>query len=182
MLGVILAAGDGGRLRPYTDYTPKVLIPLKNKPLIWYPMSAMARAGISRIGVIVGHKAEQVVEVGNFRLVDLAALEGNGQEQGDAEQAYAQALLNGHTTWIFLPRDQWPESWTKFHNLVCHLRLALYEHPLSGAFWGKHCDERLRKVGFERIPEWESCYIHKGLRLVLLVVDDDFKLAGKRSV
>lgn len=62
MLGVILAAGDGGRLRPYTDHTPKVLIPMKNRPLIWYPMSAMAQAGITRIGVVVGHKAEQVVE------------------------------------------------------------------------------------------------------------------------
>ncbi len=62
MRGVILAAGDGGRLRPYTDRTPKVLIPLRNRPLIWYPMSAMARAGITEIGVVVGHLAEQIME------------------------------------------------------------------------------------------------------------------------
>ena len=61
MRGVILAAGDGGRLRPYTDRTPKVLILLKGRPLIWYPMVAMARAGITEIGVVVGHLAEQVM-------------------------------------------------------------------------------------------------------------------------
>ena len=31
----------------------------------------------------------------------VGSLEGNGQEQGDAEQVYTQALLKGHTTWIF---------------------------------------------------------------------------------
>ena len=62
MRGVILAAGDGGRLRPYTDTTPKTLIMLRGRPLIWYPLSAMAKAGITRIGVVVGHKAKQVMD------------------------------------------------------------------------------------------------------------------------
>ncbi len=62
MRGVILAAGDGGRLRPYTDTTPKTLIMLRGRPLIWYPLSAMAKAGITRIGVVVGHKAREVMD------------------------------------------------------------------------------------------------------------------------
>ena len=83
------------------------------------------------------------------KFVDVVgALEGNAQEQSDAEQAYTQALLQGNETWIFFPRSQWPESWKDFKNPVCKLRLALYGHPLSGAFWEKHCDERLRKIGF----------------------------------
>lgn len=60
MRGVILAAGDGGRLRPYTYRTPKVLIPLREKPLIWYPLMAMAEAGITEVGIVVGHHADQV--------------------------------------------------------------------------------------------------------------------------
>ncbi len=62
MRGVILAAGDGGRLRPYTDTTPKTLILLRGRPLIWYPLSAMVKAGITEIGVVVGHKAQEVMD------------------------------------------------------------------------------------------------------------------------
>ena len=40
----------------------------------------------------------------------IGSLDGNAQEQSDAEQAYAQALLQGNDTWIFLPRDQWPST------------------------------------------------------------------------
>ena len=56
MRGVILAAGDGGRLRPYPYRTPKALIRLRERPLIWYPLAAMAEAGIREIGVVVGHQ------------------------------------------------------------------------------------------------------------------------------
>lgn len=62
MRGVILAAGDGGRLRPYTDTVPKTLIEMRGRPLIWYPLTAMAQAGITEIGVVVGHRARQVKE------------------------------------------------------------------------------------------------------------------------
>ena len=111
----------------------------------------------------------------------IASLPGNACEQGDAQQAYTQALLRGNETWIFLPRDQWPTSWKGYKNPVCRLRLALYGHPLSGAYWEKHCDEKLRSIGFEKVPDWESCYVHKTLKLILLVYVDDFKLAGKNG-
>ena len=62
MQGVILAAGDGGRLRPFTYRTPKPLIRLKDRPLISYPLTAMAEAGIREIGIVVGYRAEQIVE------------------------------------------------------------------------------------------------------------------------
>ena len=111
----------------------------------------------------------------------IGAQPGNTIQQSDAQQAYTQAILGGDETWIFLPRDQWPKTWSKFRNPVCRLRLALYGHPLSGAYWEKHCDEKLREIGFEKIPEWESCYIHKKLKLVLLVYVDDFKMAGDKN-
>ena len=62
MRGVIIAAGDGGRLRPYAGRTPKVLLHFRNRPLIWYPIHAMALAGIKDIGVVVGHQASDVIE------------------------------------------------------------------------------------------------------------------------
>ena len=62
MRGVIIAAGDGGRLRPYAGRTPKVLVHFRNQPLIWYPINAMALAGIEDIGVVVGHQADRIIE------------------------------------------------------------------------------------------------------------------------
>ena len=62
MQGVILAAGDGGRLRPFTYRTPKPLIHLRERPLIWYPLTAMAEAGIREVGIVVGYRAEQIME------------------------------------------------------------------------------------------------------------------------
>lgn len=61
--GVILAAGDGSRLQPITNNHPKVLLPVQGKPLICYPIDAMAAAGVKQIAVVVGHLATEVKAV-----------------------------------------------------------------------------------------------------------------------
>ena len=62
MRGVILAAGDGGRLRPLTDSQPKVLLPVRERPLISYPLRALVSQGITEIAIVVGYRAQQVKE------------------------------------------------------------------------------------------------------------------------
>lgn len=49
MKGVILAGGLATRLRPLTWVTNKHLLPVYNKPMIYYPLEAMARAGIKEV-------------------------------------------------------------------------------------------------------------------------------------
>lgn len=49
MKGVILAGGLGTRLRPITLVTNKHLLPVYNKPMIYYPIEAMQRAGIKEV-------------------------------------------------------------------------------------------------------------------------------------
>ena len=74
MKAVVLAAGDGGRLRPLTDSRPKVLLPVQDRPLISYPLDAIIAEGVTDIAVIVGHQADQVMEAvpglvpGNVRI------------------------------------------------------------------------------------------------------------------
>jgi len=58
--GVVLAAGDGGRLHPLTSAYPKVLLPVRGKPLILYPIEALAAVGIREIAVVVGYLGSQV--------------------------------------------------------------------------------------------------------------------------
>jgi len=52
MKGVVLAGGKATRLRPLTKVTNKHLLPIYDKPLIYYPLHAMARAGVRDVLVI----------------------------------------------------------------------------------------------------------------------------------
>ena len=55
---VILAAGEGTRLRPLTYNRPKVLIPIINRPFLQHQLDLLASVGIKRITIIVGYMKE----------------------------------------------------------------------------------------------------------------------------
>ncbi len=61
MQAVILAAGEGNRLRPLTRSRPKVMIPVANRPIIQYVIDALLENGIRDIVVVVGYRKEYVI-------------------------------------------------------------------------------------------------------------------------
>ncbi len=91
MKGVILAGGLGSRLYPLTKVTNKHLLPVYNKPMIYYPLESLVRAGVRDILLVSGGNSAG----------DFLRLLGNGKEFGlrhinytyqEGEGGIAQAL------------------------------------------------------------------------------------------
>ncbi len=62
MKGLILSGGKGTRLRPFTYTRAKQLLPLANKPVLFYAIEALLDTGIREIGIIVGDTHEEIRE------------------------------------------------------------------------------------------------------------------------
>jgi NDP-sugar pyrophosphorylase family protein len=63
MQAVVMAAGEGSRLRPLTDRWPKSILPIDGRPVIATLLRELAAAGCERVFVVTGHLAEQVEEL-----------------------------------------------------------------------------------------------------------------------
>ena len=79
MKGVILAGGLGSRLRPLTSVTNKHLLPVYDKPMVYYPIEALVGAGIRDILLVTGGNSAG----------DFLRLLGNGEEFGLERLSYA---------------------------------------------------------------------------------------------
>jgi dTDP-glucose pyrophosphorylase len=63
MVGVILAAGKGARMYPFSERSPKPILPILNRPLLAHQIAVMCDCGIAEVHIVVGHFGYQVASI-----------------------------------------------------------------------------------------------------------------------
>ncbi len=94
MRAVILAAGEGTRMRPLTRYMPKVMIPVGNRPIMEHVIEALRTNGILDITIVVGYMADKVKQ--HF---------GNGRDFGVNIEYRTQRKLLGTAHALYQAKD-----------------------------------------------------------------------------
>ncbi|MFX0197553.1 MAG: sugar phosphate nucleotidyltransferase, partial [Candidatus Hodarchaeota archaeon] len=62
MIGVILAAGKGTRIKPFSNHYPKPILPICNKPLLHYQIEMMKELDIEEIIIVIGHLGHEIAQ------------------------------------------------------------------------------------------------------------------------
>jgi UDP-N-acetylglucosamine diphosphorylase / glucose-1-phosphate thymidylyltransferase / UDP-N-acetylgalactosamine diphosphorylase / glucosamine-1-phosphate N-acetyltransferase / galactosamine-1-phosphate N-acetyltransferase len=103
---VVLAAGEGQRLRPFTANKSKVMLGIAGKPILQYVIEALAQNGIREVVVVVGYKREQIFdhfETGKDLGVNITYVT-QGRQLGTAH-ALMQARQSIKGEFLVLPGD-----------------------------------------------------------------------------
>ncbi|MBI4055716.1 MAG: glucose-1-phosphate thymidylyltransferase [Elusimicrobia bacterium] len=90
MKALVLAGGKGSRLRPITHTSAKQLIPIANKPILFYGLEAIAACGIREVGIVVGETREEIQKaVGDGKQFGFSKVEYIHQKEGPLGLAHA---------------------------------------------------------------------------------------------
>ena len=108
---VILAAGEGQRLRPFTVTKPKVMLSIAGKPILSYVVESLAQNGIRNIVLVVGYGKEQVFDyMGSGEQFGVNINYVTQERQLGTAHALAQAKAATENEFLVLPGDNLIEA------------------------------------------------------------------------
>lgn len=132
MQAVILAAGEGKRVRPLTRSRPKSMIPVANRPIIAYVIDALIKNGIRDIVVVVGYRKEHVTRYLNQMEIPLDVVVQDKQLGTAHALQCAESRITGD--FLVLPGDNYidPNSITRV--MAEKNAMLVKEHPNPSNF------------------------------------------------
>src|SRR5512137_1593134 len=132
MQAVILAAGEGKRVRPLTRSRPKVMIPVANRPIIEYVIEALEKNGIREIIVVAGYRKEQVTRYLNQLDIPIEVV----VQQKQLGTAHALKCAESHITgdFLLLPGDNYIDAHSIGRIKEQKNALLVKEHPSPSNF------------------------------------------------
>ena len=108
---VILAAGEGQRLRPFTVTKPKVMLSIADKPILHYVIESLAKNGIRHIVLVVGYRREQIFDyIGSGEQLGVDVSYVTQERQVGTAHALAQAKTVIADDFLVLPGDNLIEA------------------------------------------------------------------------
>lgn len=90
MIGIILAAGKGTRMRPLTNDKPKAMVEVAGKPMIEYSMDKLVNKGVDSIKIVVGYKKNVIKDYFGYEYKGLDVEYYNQEEQEGTAHALRQ--------------------------------------------------------------------------------------------
>ena len=162
MKGVILAGGTGSRLFPLTKVTNKHLLPVYDKPMIYYPIECMVNAGIDRVLLVTGgsNPGDFIRLLGNGRAFGLKELAYTHQEGagGIAEAlSLAEGFADGQGICLILGDNIVEHSIAgharRFHDQGQGAKILLAEVENPRAYGVAELDEQGRVVRIVEKPQ-----------------------------
>ncbi|MDO5844685.1 MAG: sugar phosphate nucleotidyltransferase [Methanocorpusculum sp.] len=124
---VILAAGEGTRLRPLTKNRPKVMLPVVNRPILEHVLDAVVKAGIRDITVVVGYKKEQVMTFLNKYPMEISVAVQDKQLGTAHALSCAKEFI--HTKTVILPGDNYIDSESIKKMMEADDAILVSHHP-----------------------------------------------------
>ena len=108
---VILAAGEGQRLRPFTVTKPKVMLSIADKPILQYVIESLAQNGIRNLVLVVGYRREQVFDwIGSGEQFGVEVTYITQEKQLGTAHALAQAKAVTENEFLVLAGDNLIEA------------------------------------------------------------------------
>ncbi len=154
---MLLAAGRGSRLRPWTDKTPKPLLPVAGKPLIVHHLEKLAAAGFTEIIINVSHLGKQIEQaLGNgnqFGMQIYYSRETTALETGGG--VYNVLHLLGTDPFLVINADiytDFPFTHTpSLHNALGHI--VLVNNPTHNLKGDYHLTQDY-KIALQGLPKF----------------------------
>ncbi len=134
MKAVILSAGEGTRLRPFTFTTPKPLLPIVGKPLLSYQLEALPTIGVTEACIVVGYGREQIEAYyrENAPPLSLSFVEQREQLGTAHALSYARDFVRDEPFVmsygdVLIPHRTWSKFFKAYENQDAEGHMALYK-------------------------------------------------------